>query len=214
LPGGDPLVHFESLKAIDQIADSVELLPGHDYQGKTRSTLGVERRGNPVLERRTREAYAEWWLAKKFGPADWMKGVVKANRDCTLDPDAVLIPKAEGACAAACAAVDPAQAAGVERITPEKLAGLLAAEGEKPFLLDVRTVEEFEGDLAPVPGSVLIPLNQLSWRADEIPSDRPTAIFCGTGARSVQAAVELERAGVEKAWVVSGGLERWRREGR
>lgn len=216
LPGGDPAVHFSSLERLDGLSDAVRLLPGHDYQGKTESTLGAERRVNPVLEKRTREAYVEWWRAKKLGPAAWMGGVVRANRNCTTDPDSVLIPSSEGACASACAAGPVPAAHGSEAvpgISAEELSALLGDPARAPFVLDVRGVEEFEGALGHLPGSVLIPLNQLSWRMDEIPKDKPVAVVCGTGARAARAAVELMNSGYGKLWVLTGGVEGWRRLG-
>ncbi len=213
LPGGDPLTHYKSLEHLDGLADSVELLPGHDYQGKERSTLGDERKSNPVLSPRSRDEYAAWWETKKMGPADWMKGVVKANMKCTVDPDAVLIPSAEGACASACASIDLHGAGSLPQISAGDLAALLSKKEDAPFLLDVRGVEEFEGDLGHIPGSVLVPLNQLSWRKDEIPKDRSVAVVCTSGGMASLAAAELKQSGYEKLWVLTGGMAQWRRLG-
>ena len=212
LPGSDAGLHYESLKRLDGLADGTRLLPGHDYRGKTESTLGAERRLNPVLSPRSRDAYLEFWAAKKFGPAEWMKAVVKANRNCTLDPDSVVIPKTSGTCAAACAAVPVHDAASVPQIAPRDLSRLLSEKANAPLVLDVRSVEEYEGE-GRIPGSKLIPLNQLSWRRDELPADRPVAVVCLTGARSTLAALALRTAGLDKVWVLTGGLNAWRQAG-
>ncbi len=103
LPGSDPSVHFDSLAKLDSIPDSAVLLPAHDYQGNQESTMGAERKANPVLAPRGREEYLRWWSERQFGPADWMIDVVKANAACTRDPRAVAIPKEQAACACAAA---------------------------------------------------------------------------------------------------------------
>ena len=86
-----------------------------------------------------------------------------------------------------------------------------AAADVRPHAL--KTFEqEYEGE-GRIPGSKLIPLNQLSWRRDELPTGRPVAVVCLTGARSTLAALALRTAGLDKVWVLTGGLAAWRQAG-
>lgn len=56
---------------------------------------------------------------------------------------------------------------------------LAAPAGEKPFLLDVRTLQEFSS--GHIPGSVNIPVDDLRSRLSELPSGRKIAAYCQVG---------------------------------
>jgi rhodanese-related sulfurtransferase len=84
--------------------------------------------------------------------------------------------------------------------------------GAPVFLLDVRRPDEHE--TARIQGSVLIPLDELSSRTDEIePAEGALIVaYCHHGVRSLSAAVLLERAGFEKVVSLRGGIDAWSRE--
>lgn len=79
------------------------------------------------------------------------------------------------------------------------------------FVLDVRRDDEYAEKH--VPGVVLIPLDQLGARVDEVPRDRAVWVICAAGARSMNAATALRGAGVD-AVSVAGGTNKWVEEGR
>ena len=63
------------------------------------------------------------------------------------------------------------------------------ATGEPLVILDVRTPTEFAG--RHIPGSVLIPMQQLENRLDEVPnSGTPIAVVCEHGLRSLAACLD------------------------
>ncbi|MGI8893320.1 MAG: rhodanese-like domain-containing protein [Bacteroidia bacterium] len=63
-------------------------------------------------------------------------------------------------------------------------------------IIDVRTSAEFNG--ANTPGSINIPLNEISARLDELKSmKKPLILCCASGGRSGQAASFLSRQGLE-----------------
>jgi len=107
------------------------------------------------------------------------------------------------------AAKDPVNMAGfvaanflrgdVDIIHPEGL-------DEDQFLLDVRTPGEFSAGA--IPGAVNIPLDELRGRLDELPKDRPLAVYCGTGLRSYLACRVLTQNGFQAA-NLSGGIQTW-----
>ena len=80
----------------------------------------------------------------------------------------------------------------------------------KPFLLDVRTPEEFAAGHAP--GATLIPLDELKARLAEIPADREVLCICASGSRSSVATRQLQAAG-RQATNVAGGMGAWTRQG-
>ncbi len=81
-------------------------------------------------------------------------------------------------------------------------------DNKNAIILDVRTPEE-NRELR-IPGSVLIPLQVLSNRLDELPksADRPILVYCRSGNRSAQAAALLEQNGFPAVYDF-GGIMDW-----
>jgi rhodanese-related sulfurtransferase len=79
------------------------------------------------------------------------------------------------------------------------------------FILDVRTSAEWtQGH---IPGSILIPLDQLSGRLSEVPRDRDVVVVCQTGVRSAQGLQILQQAGFTRAVSMTGGMVAWQAAG-
>lgn len=74
-------------------------------------------------------------------------------------------------------------------------------------LLDVRDSDEFEN--GSVPGAVNLPLNQLRENLEQIPRDRPVAVYCAVGARAHNAVRLLRQHGFD-AVNLSGGYTTWK----
>lgn len=213
LPGGDVTAHFESLKALAALPDDVEVLPGHDYQRRERSTLGAERRENPVLTPRGLDQYRAWWEARHMGPADWMKAVVQANVEGRLTADGVSIPKGVSACASAgpCAST----AGHVEEFPHLASADLAKMLHEKRALtlLDCRETAEYTDELGHIAGTMLIPLGEVPGRVAEVPTGNPIVSICRSGKRALRAAQALKAAGRTDIWVLTGGMLAWNEAG-
>lgn len=65
--------------------------------------------------------------------------------------------------------------------------------GERPFILDVRTAEEYA--LGHIPGAVNIPVDGLRARVGELPRDRKIAAYCRVGQRGYIATRILMQSG-------------------
>lgn len=91
-----------------------------------------------------------------------------------------------------------------------RLAGI-----DTPLLLDVRSAEEFAGELGHISGAVNIPVKELKRRLTELDAhiDRPIAILCHTDVRANKAARLLARHGYTHLHVVRGGMAAWRDKG-
>lgn len=76
-------------------------------------------------------------------------------------------------------------------------------------VIDVRSAEEYVA--AHVPGAVLIPLEQLATRVEEVPAGR-VHVICASGNRSKVGTDILRRAGRD-AWSVAGGTSGWQAAG-
>ena len=84
----------------------------------------------------------------------------------------------------------------------------LASE-EPPYLLDVRQPHEWEIVNLEADGAVLIPLDELDDRLDELPTDREIVVYCRTGARSANAAQMLVEEGFAGVFNLVGGIHAW-----
>ena len=95
-------------------------------------------------------------------------------------------------------------------ISPRELAAHIE-NGHAVHLVDVR--QPWENQLARLPGSVLIPLNELPPRAGEIPTDPAVTVvvYCHHGVRSLTGAHLLQLAGVGPVASLAGGIDAWSR---
>jgi rhodanese-related sulfurtransferase len=84
--------------------------------------------------------------------------------------------------------------------------------GEKLYLLDVRSSEEYAHD-GHIAGSHLLPLPMLSMRLEELPKDAPIVCVCRSGNRSGVAAEQLVRSGFKDVINLGGGMMGWARAG-
>lgn len=81
--------------------------------------------------------------------------------------------------------------------------------GQAVRLIDVR--QPWEHQLAKLPDSLLIPLNDLPNRAAEIAMDPMSllVVYCHHGVRSLSAAAYLDRIGYHNVRSLAGGIDAW-----
>lgn len=207
LPGGDPGEHWASLQRLAGLPDELAVFPGHDYHQRASSTLGEERRKNPRLEPRTREAYTRWLDSQVLGPADWMKDVIAANYACVTSAHGLHIPGEKPAC-------EVGGTQGDKTAEPVKVVSALdvakqLAHGNHPLLIDVREPDEFRrGHL---PGARLVPLGELHARLHELEPmrHRHVVVVCASGGRASTATGILSAAGFTDVASMTGGIQAW-----
>ncbi len=86
-------------------------------------------------------------------------------------------------------------------------------DGEKaPYVLDVRTAEEFVA--GHVPGAVNIPYDQVASRLAEVPKDRDVVLYCRSGRRAQLAAEVLMDKGYSRLEHLQGDMPAWAAQGR
>ncbi len=93
----------------------------------------------------------------------------------------------------------------INQVEPTQVQELLA-QAPRPYLLDVRTPEEYKQ--GHVSGAELIPLNELTAKQSRIPKDREVICICASGSRSSAAARQLSSQGY-KVSNLRGGMNRW-----
>ena len=98
----------------------------------------------------------------------------------------------------------------LQSITPKQLAERLQREGPGSLqLLDVR--EPWEVEICALPGVVVIPMQQIPQRIEELSTVLETICICHHGARSQQVGHYLQKQGLEKVTNLDGGMDAWAR---
>jgi glyoxylase-like metal-dependent hydrolase (beta-lactamase superfamily II) len=188
---------------IFSLPDDCLLYPGHDYSGRTVSTVAEERAFNPRIGGEAREEDFVGYMENMALPHPRLIDIaVPANLRGGRPDDSQRPAVADWAPIAI-------SFAGVPEIRPD----WVARHRDDLFLLDVRSAGEYAGELGHIEGTVLIPLDQLRERLEEIPRDRPVVAICQSGKRSAMAAQILMKAGVERAANLAGGMIQWNRLG-
>jgi len=112
-------------------------------------------------------------------------------------------------CGVRAAEAEPRAVGGFVEVTPRELQSRLS-RGEELQLIDVR--EQFEWDIARIPGARLVPLATLPDVVETLDRDREVVVYCKGGSRSRAAASHLADAGFPRVTNLTGGILRWREE--
>ena len=176
------------------------LYPAHDYRGLTVTSVAEERRFNPRLGGDIGEADFAGYMENLHLPHPKQIDVaVPANLKVgRRDGDVSLT--------APTWATLTYTFAGIWEIQPQALEEV----ADKVQIVDVREPVEYEGPLGHIRGAILIPLGELSARTGELDRQRPIVAVCRSGARSAQATLMLQQAGLPEAANLAGGMLRWR----
>jgi rhodanese-related sulfurtransferase len=95
----------------------------------------------------------------------------------------------------------------MRHMTAVELSAHLQTASTRPLLLDVR--EPWEYQLASLPDSVLIPIQQIPARVAELDRERETVVICHHGVRSWYVGAFLERQGLTNVINLTGGVDAW-----
>jgi len=190
---------------IFSLPDSCLLYPGHDYTGRTVTSVAEEkafnaRLGGAATERDFVGHMQNMRLPHPHRIAEALPGNMRSGK-----------PRSQPEAAATAPSWAPLlrSYAGL----PELMPAWVAAHRDELSVLDVRSAEEFAGPDGRVAGSLLIPLPELETRSGEIPSDKPVVVVCHSGSRSALATQQLLKAGTKAVANLHGGLSRWAAEG-
>jgi sulfur dioxygenase len=198
---GDAKAMFRSIR--DQILtlpDDCVLYPAHDYRGLTATSVAEERRCNPRVADSVGEADFVGYMHNLNLPHPKLLEVAVPANLRVGRPEAGA-EQADGQDWAPLRFT----VAGIWEIEPAALAELSRAVQ----LVDVRAPEEFSGPLGHIRGARPIPLERIGEHAGELSRDVPVVTVCRSGARSAQAVVLLQRAGIRQVANLAGGMLRW-----
>jgi hydroxyacylglutathione hydrolase len=188
---------YRSIQRLLELEDYVEVFPAHfegscgkGMCGRPSTTIGFERRFNPVLQ---------------LTPADFLRSTEEVPAR-PLNMTAIL---ATNRGEADYAWAMPHDHHVVSDISPTEASSWL--EKSDAVVVDVREPAEYAA--GHVPHAVSIPQSELALRLDDLPRDRDLLVVCEGGTRSVRAARFLKQTGFSRVTNLAGGTSAWRRAG-
>lgn len=183
------------------LPDNCIVYPGHDYSGRTSSTIGEEKKFNPRVGGDANETDFTGYMdnmqlphPKKIAIA--LPANLKSGRpdEVPQSPDwAPVITSYSG----------------YLEVSPQ----WVAAHKDEVHILDVRTEQETNEEKARISNAQMIPIDKLRDHLNEVPKDKPVLTICRSGKRSALAFEILREAGWSEVANISGGLLRWNAEG-
>jgi rhodanese-related sulfurtransferase len=186
---------YASVRHLLELPDYVEVFPSHfegscgkGMCGRPSTTIGFERRFNPLLQL-TEADFLAMAAEVPARPLN-MTAILEANRGALE----YTWPIAHAA---------PA----VRSITAAAAPAWLEERGGAPLILDVREPSEYaEGH---VPNALNVPQADLAVRLAEVPRDREILTVCRSGTRSLKAAEFLATIGYGRITNMLGGTTAW-----
>ena len=199
---GDAHTLWRSItEQIFSLPDACLLYPGHDYNGRTVSSVAEEqafnaRLGGAATERDFVGHMQNMKLPHPHKIAEALPANMRSGKPRQAEASSAWAPVQRSY-------------AGLPELAPAWVAAHLL----DLTILDVRSPEELQGPDGHISGSLNIPLPQLEQRRQEIPSKKPLVVVCHSGSRSALATQQLLKQGITTIANLRGGLRRWSDEG-
>lgn len=181
------------------LADDYAVWPAHDYEGRSQSSVGEERRFNSRIGGGARlEDFVGYMQNLALPHPKQLAVAVPAN---------LRSGRPEDARASQAPSWGPVVRtyAGLLEIAPE----WVAEHRRDVHVLDVRGAQELQGELGYIEGATSIPLDELRARTGDVPRGKPIVVVCQTGRRSGIATLILDEARVSPSASLSGGMVSW-----
>lgn len=203
---GDAHKLFHSVREkIFSLPDDARLYPGHDYKGRTVTTVAEEKKFNARLSLDKDEAqFVEIMENLDLAQPKKIDESVPANLKCGLPETVTGEAPPEKAWAPLSRNADG---------LAEVQAPWVKDHGDEARLVDVRGPDEFNGELGHVPNSQNVPLETLESAAKEWDREMPVITICRSGRRSLTAAAQLEKIGFTRVASMAGGMIHWDDQG-
>lgn len=199
--GDAPTLYRSITEQILSLPETCLLYPGHDYTGRSVTSVAEEkafnaRLGGAATERDFVGHMENMKLPHPHRIAEALPGNMRSGKPREQAPTSSWAPLSRSY-------------AGLPELSPDWVAG----HSQQLTLVDVRSQEEFNGPDGRIPGSVLVPLPELDSRANELPAGVPVVVVCHSGSRSALATQQLLKAGLSQVANLHGGISRWEAEG-
>jgi len=194
LPSGDPDQLYDSLfNKLLALPDETLVFPAHDYKGRTNSTIGDERAGNPRLAKTERGEFVALMNSLNLNAPTHLTEALRTNMSGGKTVGQLL------------------REAG-ERIPFMAIGDLFERTQRRAndfVVLDVRETDAYAR--GHVPGAIHLPRGQLELRINEMLPDPGVEIvtICEFGKISTLAAATLQDLGFTRATALDGGMKTW-----
>lgn len=201
---GDSHKLFQSVvQQIFSLPDDTLVYPGHDYKGRTASTVGEEKKFNPRLGGGKTEAdFVEIMNELVLAKPARIDVAVPANLWGGLSPSEIVTGHNATASSWAPLTRTGANVPEVEPAFAHESIGAVR-------IVDVREKDEFTGPLGHITGADLVPLGTVEKQADAWDPQQPIVLVCRSGGRSGKAALALEAKGFKRVASMRGGMMLW-----
>ncbi len=189
---GDASTLYRSVhEQIFTLPDATRVYPGHDYRGRTVSTVGVEKQHNARLGQGRPEAdFIRLMNGLGLPYPRRIDVALPANRACGVPATGLPIVMSRG---------------GIPEVDPQ----WVAANPARLQVVDIREPVECCGPLGCIPNALRVPLGELGEAAGAWSSDARVALVCHSGRRSGDAALGLRARGLAQVASVEGGMAAW-----
>jgi glyoxylase-like metal-dependent hydrolase (beta-lactamase superfamily II)/rhodanese-related sulfurtransferase len=198
LPSGDPdALHDSLFNRLLRLDPALKVHPAHEYKGRDHSTIAQELTGNPRLQVRDREAFAEMMRNLNLSMPTHLTEALRTNMN--------------GGKTVAQMLADAAST--VPFMSLVELKSRTETATNDLIVLDVREREAYED--GHIPGAKLLPRGQLELRVNQDLPDplRRIVSCCEFGRISTLATATLREMGFLRAVALDGGVKAWREAG-
>jgi len=192
---GDAGTLYDSVwNKILTLPDATAIYPGHDYRGRTMTTVGEEKRLNPRLgQERNKAEFIEIMAGLKLAMPKKLNVAVPANLRCGIPADD------------AWTAVRHTD----DRV-PEVSVDWVREHRADVMLVDVRRSTELSGELGSMEDALHVPMDRVPYEMKAWDRDEPVVVFCRSGGRSGRVAKLLLQEGFTRVASMRGGMLSWR----
>jgi glyoxylase-like metal-dependent hydrolase (beta-lactamase superfamily II)/rhodanese-related sulfurtransferase len=164
-----------------------KVYPGHDYKGRTMSTVKEEMEFNPRLQKTTSlQDFVEIMNNLNLAYPAKIKEALPANMNCGLSSKETWAPLSN------------------PNSIPEVSVNWTKRNIETGSFQLVDCREDMEWNQGHIPGAKHIPLRQVNVRIQELDKDRPVIVYCRSGNRSLKATQVLQNQGFKVASMTGG----------
>lgn len=192
---------YESVHRLLELHDYVEVFPAHfegscgrGMCGRPSTTIGFERRFNPLLQITSSDEFVKELTSSRPAKPLNMEAILATNTgDSDLSWAMLRHPLAD-----------------VDDVSVDEAAAHI--ERGEWWVLDVRDDEEWQR--THIAGAHHIPQSQLANRLSEIPDGVAPVVACQSGMRSRRAAQFLKQIGYPIVYSLEGGTLAWQRAGK
>ncbi len=182
------------------LPDECAVYPAHDYNGRTRSSVGEEKRYNARVGGGANEKDFVLYMNAMQLPHPKKIDEAVPNNMRSGKPESGKLPDEPGW------ADLRISFAGVPEVEP----AWVAHNQPSVTILDVREADEIDNVMEGLDNAIAIPLSELRKRAVEVPTDKPVVTLCRSGKRSALAIGILKEAGHQRVANIYGGILRWK----